>query len=275
MDQARAYIRATGGGLLVGLPTLFTQEVWSHAVLLPAWKILLLLGLAFVVVLGYNGITGFRKDSTTGEVVIDSVEAMGIGLVVSLVALIVLGRIDAGTSVRDAVGQLALESIPIAFGASLARAELGGDEGGGRQGRRFGPFERLFVAAGGALLFSHNVAATEESVMIGIEASPGMLLGLMATTLLVTLALVFVAEFGGRSHRGEGILGHAVAETVAAYAISLGVAWVLLWSFGRIDGAGLPAVLGMTVGVGTFASLGAAVGRILIAGGGASDQEGA
>jgi putative integral membrane protein (TIGR02587 family) len=273
MDQARAYIRATGGGLLVGLPALFTQEVWSHAVLLPAWKILLLLGLALLVVLGYNWITGFRKDSTMAEVVIDSIEAMGIGVVVSLVALIVLGRIDGGTSLRDAVGQVAVESIPIAFGASLARAELGGDEGGGR-GRRFGPFERLFLAAGGALLFSHNVAATEEPVTIGIEASPGMLLGLMATTLLVTLALVFVAEFRGRSHRGEGILGHASAETVAAYAISLGVAWVLLWSFGRIDGAGLPAVLGMTIGVGTFASLGAAVGRILVAGGGASETEG-
>lgn len=271
MDQARAYIRAIGGGLLVGLPLLFTQEIWAHAVLLPAWKVLLLLALAFVIVVGYNAINGFREDATVVEVVVDSIEAMGLGVVVSLVVLILLGRIEEGTSLREATGMLALESIPVAFGASLARAQLGGGEEERSGGDRFGPFERLFVAAGGALLFSLNIAPTEEPVTIGIAASPLLLLGLMATTLLVTLALVFVAEFGGRSHRGEGVLGHPLAETVAAYAISLGVAWVLLWSFGRVDGVGLPAVLGMTIVLGLVASLGAAVGRILVGGGAESD----
>jgi putative integral membrane protein (TIGR02587 family) len=270
MDQVRAYIRATGGGLLIGLPLLFTQEIWSHAVLLPAWKILALLGLAFVVVLGFNAITGFRRDSTIVEVVVDSVEAMGLGVIVALVALVALGRIEAETSLRDAIGQVALEAIPVAFGASLASAQFGGGDGGNQ---RLGPFERLLVGAGGALLFSLNVAPTEEPAMIGIESSPALLVGLIVITLLVTGALVFVAEFGGRTHARQGILDGPVAETVAAYAISLGVAWVLLWSFGRIDGVGLAPILGMTVALGVVASLGAAVGRILVAGGGTADEQ--
>ena len=163
-------------------------------------------GARWIVVLGYNAINGFREDATAVDVIVNSIEAMGLAMVVSLAALILLGRIDAGTSLRDAVGQIALESIPVAFGASLARAQLGGgdeaSEGGGQQ--RFGPFERLLVAGGGALLFSLNIAPTEEPMLIGIEASPGMLVALIAASLLVTLALVFVAEFGGRGHKGEG-----------------------------------------------------------------------
>ncbi|MBA2570428.1 MAG: TIGR02587 family membrane protein [Chloroflexi bacterium] len=282
MDEARDYIRAMGGGLLIGLPLLFTQEVWQHAVLLPAWKILLLLGLAAIVVIGYNAINGFRADATIGEVVVDSVEAMGIGTIVAFVALLALGRIDGGSSVRDIVGHVALESIPIAFGASLSRAQLSGagdDEGreedrrGGQtksesEAGRLGPFQRLLVAAGGALLFALNVAPTEEPVFIGVGASPVMLLGVMALSLVVTLALVFFAEFGGRRHVSQGILDRPIPETIAAYVISLLVAWTLLWSFGRVDGASVVAITGMVVSLGLVASLGAAVGRLLVASGG-------
>ena len=128
----RDYIRAGGGGLIVGLPLLYTMEVWFHGFILSPWKVLFLLGVAFVVVLGYNSVAGFRRERSIGELVIDSVSTLGLGIVIAFVALLVLGRIDANTGISDAAGKVALEAIPIAFGASVATAQLSGN--GGRLG---------------------------------------------------------------------------------------------------------------------------------------------
>ncbi len=284
------YLRAVGGGLLIGLPLLFTQEMWSHAFTLPGWKIVALLAIGFAILVGYNQTVGFRRDRSFGEVLIDSVEALGIGLVVALVALLLLGRIEPGISIRDAVGKVALEGIVIAFGAAIAAGQLGSEEGKGagdsgdgpgsddgkRRAQQADPFRRLSVAAGGALIFALNVAPTEEPVLIGIEAGPWLLLGVVIATLSVTLALVFYADFrGGHTRKvGDSALDHPISETLAAYAISLATALLLLWAFGRTDGASPPAIVAMVVSLGVVASLGAAVGRLLLGGGEAGDPKG-
>jgi putative integral membrane protein (TIGR02587 family) len=261
----RDFSRAAGGGLIVGLPLLYTMEVWAQGAALPWWKLLLLLGVAYVVVVGYNVSAGFRRERTYAQVAIDSVATMGIGLALAAVALLVLGRIDAASSLRDAVGKVALEAIPIAFGASVASAQLGGSDEG-RNGRsRTGPFGRLFVGAGGALLFALNVAPTDEIPILAVDASPGLLLAVVAATLGLTLMLVFYADFGGKpAARGTGVLDHPWSETITSYAVSLGVALLLLWSFGRTDGASPDAVLSMTVVLAVVASVGAAVARLLV-----------
>jgi putative integral membrane protein (TIGR02587 family) len=260
----RDYIRAAGGGLIVGLPLLFTMEVWWQGFQLPWWKILLLLAVGFGIVLGYNAIGGFRRERTTLQLVLDSVIALGLAICIATIALILLGRIDGLTSLRDAAGKVALEAIPIAFGASLAATQLGGRAPNERD--ETGPFERLLVGAGGALIFALNVAPTEEPMMLGIEAPFWLLVLVIAASLVSTYALVFFADFGGRRRLGEGILGHPLSETIAAYAASLLVAVLLLWSFGRFEGAGLAPVLAMTVMLAVVGSVGAAVARLLVGG---------
>ncbi len=260
----RDYIRAGGSGLIIGLPLLYTMEVWFHGFILSPWKILLLLGLGFVVVLGYNSVAGFRRERSISELVINSVSTIGLGIVIAFVALILLGRIDANTAISDAAGKVALEAIPIAFGASVATAQLSGDGGGSGS---ISPFARLLVGAGGALLFALNVAPTEEPLMLGIEASPWLLVAMVAASLAVTFALVFLADFGGRRRkRGEDLLEHPWSETITSYAVSIGVALFLLWSFGRTEGTSVQAIAGMTVMLALAAAVGAAVARILIGG---------
>jgi putative integral membrane protein (TIGR02587 family) len=260
----RDYIRAAGGGLIVGLPLLFTMEVWWQGFQLPWWKILLLLAIGFGIVLGYNAIAGFRSERTLLQLFLDSVLALGLAIVIATIALILLGRIDSSTSLRDAAGKIALEAIPVAFGASLAATQFGGRAGNERE--ETGPFERLLVGAGGALIFALNVAPTEEPVMLGIEAPFWLLVLVIAATLVLTYALVFFADFGGRRRSGEGILGNPLSETVAAYVASLLVALLLLWSFGRFEGVGVAPMLAMTVMLAVVGSVGAAVGRLLVGG---------
>ncbi len=115
--------------------------------------------------------------------------------------------------------------------------------------------------------------------MLGIEADWWLLLAVMVASIVLTFGLVFYADFqGSRPARpGDSPMEHPVSETLAAYAISLGVSLLLFWSFDRTEGTGLRALLGMTVMLGFVASLGAAVGRLLVGGGdaGAPQEEGA
>ncbi|HEY7701724.1 MAG TPA: DUF2391 family protein, partial [Candidatus Limnocylindrales bacterium] len=56
-DSARDFLRAAAGGLLVGLPLLWTMEMWEHGATMSPLKVLLLLALAFAVVVGFNAIS--------------------------------------------------------------------------------------------------------------------------------------------------------------------------------------------------------------------------
>jgi putative integral membrane protein (TIGR02587 family) len=259
------------------------MEMWVHSFLLPSWKIVVLLAVAFVVVVGYSAVSGFRRDRTWRALLIDSVETMGIAAVVSSVALLLLGRIGLETGLRDAVGKIALEMIPVAFGVSLAATQLASpDDPDDEQGSTVGDgagviaFGRIFIAAGGALLFALNVAPTEEPMILGIEADWWMLLLVIAATLAMTLAIVFYADFrGGRRFEvGDSPLDHPVSETIAAYAVSLLVSLLLLWAFGRTDGASWSAIVGQMIMLAVVASFGAAAGRLLV-GGGTQEQQAA
>jgi putative integral membrane protein (TIGR02587 family) len=277
-ESLRDLIRAAGGGLLVGLPLLFTMEMWWHGFLLPAWKIAVLLAVAFVVVVGYTTLTGFRRDRSWTQLLVDTVQTFGIGAVIALVALVAMGRIDTSTQLRDAIGQVSLETIPVAFGVSLAGAQLaapeeGSDAGGSPTGDRAGVgiLGRLFVAAGAALLFALNVAPTQELLVIAVEADWWLMLLTMAASVLATLGIVFYADFrggrGGPHPRGtwrSRPLEVPIGETLAAYAVSLLVAALLIWAFGWTSGMPLDINLRQVVVLGVVASIGAAAGRLLV-----------
>lgn len=282
---ARDLVRAAGGGLLIGLPLLYTLEMWAHSFLLPSWKIVLLIGVAFIVVVGYSAVSGFRRERTWAELLIDSVETMGIAAVVATLALLLLGRIGLETGLRDAIGKIALEMIPVAFGVSLAGAQLASpdddpedaeDQGSDvADGAGVGAFGRLFIAAGAALLFALNIAPTEEPVLLGIEAEWWLLFLTIPASLLITLGLVFYADFrGGREFKvGDSPLDHPLTETLAAYAVSLLVALLLMWAFGRTDGASVSTIVGQTLMLALVASFGAAAGRLLVGGGQGKQQQ--
>ncbi len=74
---------------------------------------------------------------------------------------------------------------------------------------------------------------------------------------------------------GDSPMDHPITETVAAYVVSLLVSLLLLWAFGRTDGASWTAIVGQIVMLGIVASFGAAAGRLLVGGGEQQPQEAA
>ncbi len=268
-------VRAGAGGLLIGLPLFFTQEMWQTGFLLPSWKLILLLLIAFVVVIGYSTASGFRRERSRLQLLVDSVETLGMAVVVSAVALLILERIGPGVGLREALGKVALETVPVAFGVSLAGTQLAAPQDTGTDrgsdpgdGQAVGVTGRLMVAAGGSLLFALNVAPTAEPVILAIEATPWLLLLVVLGSYLVSLGIVFYSDFrGGRTmDAGGGPLDGPFGETAVAYGISLAVSLLLLWFFGRTDGASANVILAETVMLGLVASVGAAAGRLLVGG---------
>src|SRR5687767_12300553 len=92
-ESLREYARGVAGGLLFSLPLLYTMEVWWAGFTSHPWRLAVYVAATFALLLGYNHFLGLRRDTCFSEVVIDSVEEMGLGLLVALVILWLLGRV--------------------------------------------------------------------------------------------------------------------------------------------------------------------------------------
>jgi putative integral membrane protein (TIGR02587 family) len=275
----RQLVRGIAGGLLLGLPPLFTMEMWVQGALLESWKIGVLIVFTFGLVVGYSAFSGFRHERTWPDLLLDSVATMGIAAIVSAVALFLLGRIDPGSGLRDAIGKIGLQMIPVSLGVSLAGAQLADPEDDGEEAMdlgssvvdsaQVGAFGRLLVVAGAALFLSLNVAPTEETVFLAVDIAWWLLALIVLASLLMSYAIVFYANFrGGRSKGGgDSPLDHPVTETFAAYGVSLLVSALLVWAFGRTEGATAHLIIAQIALLGVVAAFGGAAGRLLLGGG--------
>lgn len=274
-ESFREYGRGVAGGLLFSLPLLYTMEVWFAGFVMPPQRQLAYVLLALVLLLGYNRYAGLHPDTTWTEVAIDSIEEMGIGLLVSAAVLLLIGRLTAEQDTSEAMGRIVVEAVTVAIGVSVGTAQLGagGEEPPGMEGRDESSLgAQLTLALCGAVLFAANVAPTEEVVTIGIELSgPDLALLGFATMVLAALILYF-SDFRGarRWARAEGRLA-VVRGTVVTYAIGLVASAAILWVFGRFDGMGRAAIAGQTVALAVASTLGASAGRLLLQGGGGNN----
>jgi putative integral membrane protein (TIGR02587 family) len=264
------YGRGVAGGLLFSLPLLYTMEVWFAGFVMPPHRQLAYVLLALVLLLGYNRYAGLHPDTTWTEVAIDSIEEMGIGLLLAAAVLLLIGRLTAEQDTSEVIGRIVVEAVTVAIGVSVGTSQLGArGEEAGMEGRVEGSLSgQLTLALCGAVLFAANVAPTEEIVLIGIELS-GLQLALLGIATMVVAALIlYFSDFRGaqRWARAEGRFA-MFRGTVVTYAVGLVASAAILWMFGRFDGMGLGAIAGQTVALAVASTLGASAGRLLLQGG--------
>ena len=271
-ESFREYGRGVAGGLLFSLPLLYTMEVWQAGFLMPPHRQLAYVLLALVLLLGYNRYAGLHPDTTWTEIAIDSVEEMGIGLLLSAFVLFLIGRITAEQDAGEVIGRIVVEAVTVAIGVSVGTAQLGADPGEHRPGMEDRGEDsmsgQLVLALCGAVLFAANIAPTEEIVLVGIELSGFQLVALGLATMVVAALILFFSDFRGarRWARAESRMG-IVRGTVITYAVGLVASAGILWLFGRFDGVGPGAVVGQTVTLAAASTLGASAGRLLLQGG--------
>jgi putative integral membrane protein (TIGR02587 family) len=265
------YGRGVAGCLMFSLPLLYTMEVWWAGFIAHPYRLLAYVVVTFLLLLGYNRYAGLRRDSSMKEVAIDSVEEMGIGLLLAGLVLFLVGRITLGMPTNDIVGLIVVEAMTVAIGVSIGTAQLGAsgkqDEGLGSSSSKneihFGG--QMVLAFLGAVLFAANLAPTEEIIIVAIETSWLRLIGLAVFSLLIAYLILHYSDFKGAKefvsadHPTLILLG-----TVLTYAIALTASAMILWFFGRFDGVTMYTALAQTVALGLAATLGASAGRLLL-----------
>ena len=270
-QSLREYARGVAGGLLFSLPLLYTMEVWWAGFTSHPWRLAAYVAATFALLLGYNYFVGLRRDSCFSEVVIDSVEEMGLGLLIALFVLWLLGRVTVGMPLEEAAGKVVIEAMTVAVGVSVGTAQLGAGDGEGDKGvsgerASAGGFGgQSVVALCGAVLFAANVAPTEEIVMIAVEVSSWRLLGLAVLSLCLGALVLYHSEFAGSKkyvlfdRRHDVLVG-----AVVTYAVALAASAAILLFFGRFDGQALVTCVAQTVVLGVAGTLGASAGRLLL-----------
>jgi putative integral membrane protein (TIGR02587 family) len=280
-ESLQEYLRGTIGGVMFSLPLIYTMEVWWAGFILHPFRLFIYVLVTFTLLLGYNRYAGLRRDASRLEVVIDSVEEIGIGLLVAAAFLWLLGRINPEMTLHEIIGKITIEAMTVAIGVSVGTAQLGGsstnDTGMKGEKQDSGPpapnqenidfWAQVVISLCGAVLFAANVAPTEEILMIGVEISSERLLMLAIISMIFGGLILFYSNFIGaeRFTRTRSAFT-IISGTIITYAVALISSTAILWFFGRLDDVAPITSIAQIVVLALPATLGASAGRLLLQG---------
>lgn len=277
-QSLKEYARGIVGGLMFSLPLLYTMEVWWAGFSTAPHLFIIYILVTFGLLLGYNKYAGMRESATWKEIAIDSVEEIGIGIVLSFLILWMLNRINFQDMMLDEiVGKTVIEAMAVAIGVSIGTAQLGMQEGdtGYEEGsstekterirKRPGYGSQIVLALCGSIIVGGNVAPTEEVLMLAIEAKPIHILLMAWVSLLISVVILFFSDFKGSFKSDTKNMAYIISmDTCLCYAVALIASAFILWFFGRFANVSFDVGLAQTVTLGLPATLGASAGRLLI-----------
>ncbi len=265
----REYGRGIAGGLLFSLPMLFTMELWWTGFLAESPRLIIYLLVGLLLLGGYNYFLGLRSDRSFSESVLESLEEMGLAWLITILVLWLIGQVKPGMSLDEILGKMVVESLTVAIGISIGKAQLGSngeDEENGEDDHPINFGAQLSMAFCGAVIVAANVAPTDEVVVIALMSSNIKLLIIALISMAIGGAILYYSDFKG-SHRSVAepdSKTDVVAGVVIMYAVSLATSAFMLWFFGRFEHLSLHAIAAEMVVLGFPAALGASAGRLLL-----------
>jgi putative integral membrane protein (TIGR02587 family) len=283
-QEVSDFVRALSGAFLFGTPLLFTMEMWDLGATVAPWRLLLFLLVALLASAGLAYSTGFRHQEGHPSLVAsleEAVDAVAVGVVASVCVLLALNRISLGDPPGVAAGKVAVQTVPLALGASVASAVFarGGRRGDDEQGSSGGsggaaragpgPWTATLIDVGatmvGAVFVCVSIVPTDEVPLLASGMTYWHELALIALTLVVSYAIVFASGFDPEGNeRPEGILQHPLSETAVAYVVSLAISLVALVLFNRVTpGEPLGFAVAQTLVLAFPAAVGGAAGRLV------------
>ncbi len=269
-DKAlRDFGRAFGGALIFSLPMLMTSEFWQLGFTIDPLKLLVFVTLAFPVLTRLSILIGFEETRSWTEDAVDAAFALLAGALVALILLACFGALTPDMSAREISGKIAIQSVPAAIGALLARSQLGSTDDDSIDAiddkqETYGG--EMFVMAVGALFLGLNVAPTEEVLLIAYRVSPWHILAISALSLGIVHAFVFVVGFkGGSKVEPDRPWWNAFLRfTLPGYMLALAVSFYLLWTFHDAGEVPIRLMVFSTIVLGLPASVGAAAARLIL-----------
>ncbi len=259
--------RAFSGAIIFSVPLFMTMEMWYLGFYIDELRLILLILLTLPLLGGLNYISGFRKDYTYTDLILDALVAFAVGTIVSIIILLLFNVINFSMSPSEIIGKIILQTISASFGATLARVQLGIKQPESNSGSTDKSYlKELFIMAAGALFFSFNMAPTEEMILISYKISEWHALALIIISLVIFHSMVYYLEYKGEKEIPEGGTGVSVfiKYTIVGYAIVTLLSLYVLWTFGNIDGASLNKIILAVIVLSFPASIGAAAARLML-----------
>lgn len=274
-ESMNEYARGIAGGLIFSLPLLYTMEMWWAGQSLPPYRLLAYLCVTFLLLLGYNRYAGLHDDASLMEIWTDSVEEMGLGLLLSFVVLQSIGQLHWGeASLEEISGRVIVQAMPVAIGISIGTAQLGTGDKKKRQKKNKNQelkspdfSSRFILAVCGSVVIAGNIAPTDEINQIAVNSNPASLLIMIMESLILGIVILFFSDFQGSENKNRrptftAIISHSIQAYVAALLASV----LMLWFFGQLNNGGLFSAVASSIVLGLPAMLGASAGRLLIKG---------
>lgn len=227
------------------------------------------------ILLIYNHYVGIRNEHSLWEGILESMEEMGIGLLLTIFILWITQRITPDMSVREIFGKIIVEAVTVAIGISVGKSQLMGSNGEGKKKDEKDPLEgglaknilrTVNISLCGAILIASNIAPTDEVVVIAFETPTYKLFLLALISLGIGGAILYYINFTGSKKWVAQPTKPADVfwGIIIMYAVSLAASSFMLWFFGRFEDISIEAMVAETVVLGFPAALGASAGRLLI-----------
>jgi putative integral membrane protein (TIGR02587 family) len=280
-QELKDLIRGVSCGFLFGIPLLYTMEVWWIGSSVEPLRLLIAIVLTFAIVFLLNQTSGFRNaaDIRFKDAVMDSVEAIALGIFCTSCVLVMFQEISLDTPLGEALGKLIYESVPFALGVALSNQFLkdAPNESEKRSNNRQPPstpkkqingtLADIGATSIGGIIVAFSIAPTDEVPMLAASTSGSWLLVLIVASLLISYAIVFAANFSNQSKRQkqEGIFQDPFSETVISYLISLIVTAIMLYFFDQLNFSDPWSMwLRYTLILGLPTTVGGAAGRLAV-----------
>lgn len=252
--------RAAGGALIFSLPLLMTMEMWWLGLHMDELRLAVFILVAVPMLTALSHVIGFERTSRWRDDAVDALLALGIGLAIGAAVLAVLGVIRPQIAPEAVVKQVALQSVPAAIGALLARSQFGDASPGDEASRAdAAPYA-------GELFLGLNLAPTDEMVLIAAQMTSWHAIVVVLVSLAVMHGFVYAVGFKGGSELSPEFSGSAafVRFTLPGYVLAALISLYVLWIFGRTDDSSMASVLMAMTVLGFPCSLGAAAARLII-----------
>lgn len=269
-DTLKEYGRGVVGGLIFAFAPLYTMEIWYQGFIASPGVLLFAVAATYGVLVAYAFYAGLHTERALWPNMAEAFEVIALGFLVAGVVLVLIGQLSLDLAPSVFLARLTLEGLTCAIGVAIGSAQLGSDpddtgEGQpGTEGGLTGFVHQIAYTVLGATVVIAGVAPTAEVVVTSIEAPIWAVLVTVVLTFALALGIVHALDFRGSGRRGEVYAGGALGDAVVTYAVSLVLSAVLLWTTGRFDHIGLGAALSMTVYLAWPATIGGAIGRLLL-----------
>lgn len=273
--QYNDIIRSFAGSFLFGIPFIYAIEMWWIATYLELWKLLTFL----LIAAGINIVLAhliYLKEATPWHVAVgEALFNFAVGIVGAAFILFILGRFVIDDPLREILGKILLEAIPLSIGAAVThRVERRRQAEQRQRERAFAGQPRGWrpmvteasVTAAGALFLSLPLASADEIRVLAAGIVRWQTIAVALFSLLAVSMTIYRnrLEPSPKDEEAESRLP-LFADTLMTYSIALLTAALILFLFDRIDvGDPLLHVATQTVVLALPAAVGGAAGRRLL-----------